>query len=230
MQPALLACGRWERPLGELALPLELDRLMPGPGAWEVELGFGKGRYLLQRAQAEPEGRFLGIEVASSYYRLARGRALKRGLGNLALMRGDALYLLSAATPAGFAGAVHLYFPDPWPKSRHHKRRMLDLESADLVLGLLRPEGVLFFATDHREYGEVAGEVLESHPGVVVKEQAGPWPGGPRTNYEAKYEAESRWILRLEVTLAERGKRALLHPQGRSGVVAAHCPREDGGE
>ena len=126
---------------------LELDELLPG-GPWEVELGFGKGRYLLRRAEESRERRFLGIEVAGKYYRLAATRAERRGLENLLLIRGEALYALSALLPSGFAEAAHVYFPDPWPKSRHQKRRLFDRETVDLVLGTLARGGRLFFATD----------------------------------------------------------------------------------
>jgi len=114
----------------ELSLPRLTEAnpldLVPGAGEWEVEIGFGKGRFLLDQAAARPERRFLGIEVASKYYRLCRQRAERRGLDNVLVVRGEALYLLSAVFPARFAAALHVYFPDPWPKSRHHKRRLFD--------------------------------------------------------------------------------------------------------
>ena len=96
---------------------------------------------------------------------------------------------------------MHVYFPDPWPKSRHHKRRLFEVETVDLVLGLLAPGGRLFFATDFLDYGEAVGEILASHPHVEVERRPGPWPEGPRTNYEAKYVREGRPILRLEARL-----------------------------
>lgn len=217
---ALFATAEHDWRLGDLALPLDLDRLLAG-GPWEVELGFGKGRYLLERAAARCDRRFLGVEVASKYYRLALDRARRRGLGNVLLVRGEALYLLSAVLPAAFAAALHVYFPDPWPKSRHQKRRLFDAETVDLVLGLLRPGGELFFATDFLDYGELVAEILAGCPGLRVGRLAGPWPDGARTNYEAKYMAEGRPILRLHGVLEAPPS---LHPEGRCGILVAARP------
>lgn len=216
----------------EVGAPVDLDRLVPppvasrlpegapGPSPWELEIGFGKGRYLLRRAVESPERRFLGIELAGEYFRILVGRARKRRLLNLLAVRGEALYLLSAVLPRGFARAVHVYHPDPWPKERHHKRRLFDPETVDLVLGALEPGGTLCFGTDHLDYGETVTGILEGQPGIAVRRLEGGWPGGPRTNYEAKYVEEGRPILRLEVTLVLGGDRQGLHPAGAAGIVS----------
>ena len=202
MKSTLVSLLQDELDLAHLAAPLQLEELLSGDGPWEVEIGFGKGRFLLRRAAVEPEGRFLGIEVARKYYRLAQKRMRKQALTNVILIGGEALYLLSVALPAAFASVLHVYFPDPWPKSRHQKRRLFDPDSVDLVIGLLQPGGRLYFATDHLEYGDLVAEILESHPAVTVKIHQGLWEDGPRTNYEAKYEAEGRPIRRLVATRA----------------------------
>lgn len=208
--------------LRDLDLPLDLDTLLDGPGDWEVELGFGKGRYLLQQALAHPERRYLGIELVSKYYRMLQRRAQSHGAENLAVARGEALYLLASVLPRGFARAAHVYFPDPWPKARHHKRRLFDPETVDLVLGLLGPGGILCFATDFIEYGEVVVEILQSFPGLQVDLHPEPWPDGARTNYEAKYIEEGRPILRLTARWAAGDAPPNpLHPAGRAGILAA---------
>jgi tRNA (guanine-N7-)-methyltransferase len=222
--PLVLATAEGERGLADLALPLELDALVPGGGDWEVEIGFGKGRYLLRRAAEEPHARFLGIEVAPSYHRLVVERARRRGLRNVVAARGEAQAVLATVLPRGFARAVHVYFPDPWPKSRHERRRLFDAESVDLVLGLLRPGGTLWFATDFLAYGEAVAALLAAHPRAAVRRLAGLWPEGPRTNYEAKYVAEGRPILRLEVEWRGAEGAGALHPDGVAGVLAAYRP------
>lgn len=222
--PLLVASPAGELTLADLRPPLELDALLPGGEGWEVEIGFGKGRYLLRRAAAEPRGRFLGIEVASKYFRLAAERARRRGLGNLLLLRGEAEGVLTSVLPRGFARAVHVYFPDPWPKSKHQRRRLLDAESVDLVLGLLRPGGVLWFATDFLAYGERVAALLAAHPRAQVRLLADGWPEGARTNYEAKYVAAGRPILRLQVTWEGGEGRQALHPDGVAGLVSAYLP------
>lgn len=220
IQPLRISTAAGDRGLSGLAAPLPLDELCPGVGPWEVEIGFGKGRYLLRRCQESPERRFLGIEIAGEYCDLFVERARKRRLTNWVALRGEALSLLGAVLPRGFAEAVHVYFPDPWPKSRHQKRRLFEPETVDLVLGLLRPGAKLSFATDFLDYGELVAGLLAGYPGLATVRLAA-WPEGPRTNYEAKYEAAGRPILRLESTL---GGEAVLHPAGAAAVLVGPAP------
>jgi tRNA (guanine-N7-)-methyltransferase len=210
------ATGDYE--LAQLSAPLRIAELAPGDGPWEIELGFGKGRYLLRRCIESPQRRFLGIEQVAEYHRLFVERARRKQVRNWVALRGEALYLLSSVLPPGFAAAVHVYFPDPWPKSRHHKRRLFDPETVDLVIGLLAPGGRLYFATDYLAYGELVRELLAGHPSLAVEGRAGLWDEGPRTNYEAKYVAAGRPILRLEASLQAPAE---LHPRGRDTVLAA---------
>ena len=227
IQPVEVVQGGKLWHLDELPAPLDLDALVSGDGLWEVELWFGKGRYLLDRALAEPGRRYMGIEMAGKYFRILARRAERRGAGNLLLLHGEALYIVSALLPPGFARAVHVYFPDPWPKGRHHKRRLFDVETVDLVLGLLAPGATLYFATDHLDYAAVVDEILTTHPSIEVDELEGPWPGGARTNYEAKYVAEGRPIRRFEICV--RQGESCLHPLGRAGVLAASSERSTDG-
>ena len=200
---------------------LEIERLVPGAGEWELEIGFGKGRFLLGRAETEPRRRYLGIEIAGEYFALAARRMVRRKLANLLLLEGDAAYFATAELPRGGFAAVHVYFPDPWPKLRHRKRRLFAADSVDLVAALVAPGGRLFFATDFLEYGAGVRELLESYPGATVTVHEAPWPDGARTNYEAKYIAEGRPILRLEVAFAAATPP---HPRGfRELLVAARA-------
>jgi len=227
-RPLLFAAGGSDASWGLAAAgaPAALDRLVPGSGPWELEIGFGKGRYLLESARRRPERRYLGVEIAGQYFRILVQRARRRGLPNVLAVRGEALYLLSAVLPRGFARAVHVYHPDPWPKSRHHKRRLFDPETLDLVTGALVPGGTLYFATDHVDYGDLVLEILRAHPSLSVRRLEGGWPEGPRTNYEAKYVEEGRPILRLVATAG--ADPAALHPAGVEGIVSAlHRPGDD---
>ncbi len=224
---AFFSAGDREWTLDELEQPLDLDQLVPGSGDWQLEIGFGKGRYLLESALAHPERRFIGLEMVSKYFRMLRRRARRQDISNLLLIRAEALYLLSTVLPQAFAKTVHVYFPDPWPKPRHHRRRLFDPETVDLVLGVLRPGGELVFATDFIEYGERVREMLESYPELTVEPREGPWPDGARTNYEAKYITEGRPILRLRARLAEDAVAGRLHPAGQAGILAATAVREE---
>lgn len=238
MKPAVPPEGGFKGPVYTLAgagpqalqahgLPIDLDALVPGEGLWEVEIGFGKGRYLLKQVLENPTRRFLGIEIVSKYWRLLADRDRKRGRGNLLNVRGEALQILATLLPRGFASRVHVYFPDPWPKSRHHRRRLFDPETVDLVLGALAPGGELVFATDFLEYGGLVRAILESHPDLEVTIHEGQWPDGARTNYEAKFIEEGRPILRLIARLRAGASERRLHPQGESRLANAWAPHRD---
>ncbi|MEM8931963.1 MAG: hypothetical protein AAGE94_12365 [Acidobacteriota bacterium] len=206
--------------------PLDLDALLPDDGPWEVEIGYGKGRYLLAQALAHPERRFLGIEVVSKYHKMLTRRMRHWGAENLLNIRGEALYILSTLLPRSFADKVHVYFPDPWPKAKHHRRRLFDPETVDLVIGLLKPGGQLVFASDFLEYGELVMEIVDGYPGLTVEPILSPWPDGARTNYEAKFIDEGRPILRFVAYLAPDAEPGVPHPAGERGLIAAwhHAP------
>jgi tRNA (guanine-N7-)-methyltransferase len=221
VQPVVIWDEQGESRLSQVGLPLTSPPEVPV----EIEIGFGKGRFLLAEAERHPERFFIGIESAAEYYRLLRHRATRRGLHNLVAVRGEALYVISCCLAPRCAQAVHVYFPDPWPKLRHHRRRLFDPRKIDLVLGLLAPGGRLFFATDHAEYGAAVLQLLSAHPATVVTRRDAPWPDGARTNYEAKYEAEGRPILRLEVTIEEGVD--LLHPAAGTALVAPPLESEE---
>jgi tRNA (guanine-N7-)-methyltransferase len=233
--PATVTVAGHERSLLDLSSPVDPDALLPATlpddAPWHVEIGFGKGRYLLQQAIARPEERFLGIEMVGKYSRLLATRAARHGVKNLAVIRGEALYLLAAALPQGFADTVHVYFPDPWPKSKHHRRRLFDAASVDLVLGVLAPGGSLIFATDFLRYGEDVAALLARTPSVAHLERTeAPWPDGARTNYEAKYIREGRPIIRLVATSKRPLPACVLHPDGQHRILAATAPEPaDGG-
>jgi tRNA (guanine-N7-)-methyltransferase len=218
MRPVQIWSAGRELALRDADWPV-VGRAAPGRRL-EIEIGFGKGRYLLRRAAALPGAEFVGIESAPTYWRLASARAERRGLRNLTTICGDALYLLATSIEPAVADAMHVYFPDPWPKLRHRKRRLLDDATVDLVIGALVPGGSLYFATDHLEYGEVAHDVLTRHPALVVQRVEGPWPDGARTNYETKYEREGRRILRLIARRRAGAGLRVVHPDGRRDVVA----------
>lgn len=219
-----------EARLFDLDLPFAPEILIGSGEAWEVEIGYGKGRYLLRSCIEHPERRFLGIELVSKYFRELENKIRRHGVKNLVNIRGEALFLLSTLLPREFALRVHVYFPDPWPKTRHRRRRLFDAETVDLVLGLLAPEGELVFATDFLDYGAVVTELLESHPDLEVERVAQSWPDGARTNYEAKYMVEGRPIVRLRAKLRPEAGSERLHPRGQVAVRSASASAREAGD
>ena len=130
----------------------------------EIEVGFGKGLFLLTAANAHPEVNFLGIEIERKYQLFTANRVAKRGLANVRLACADARAFLRECVAADCVQAVHVYFPDPWWKRRHHKRRLWSAEFAAECERVLRPGGRLFVATDVAEYFAVISALLEACP------------------------------------------------------------------
>jgi len=145
--------------------PLDLDRLFGRPVARTVEVGFGAGDALIALAGSEPARDFLGIEV----YPPGVGRLLagchEAGLENVRIAMADALDVLEQWLAPSSVEEVLVWFPDPWPKKRHHKRRLVQTRFVSLVHRVLQPGGRLHLATDWEPYAEHILEVLEAHPG-----------------------------------------------------------------
>lgn len=160
----------------------------------EIEIGIGKGRFLIDAAQRLPQVNFVGIEWASKYLRIAHTRSLKRRLCNVRLVRADAREFVEFFVPTESLQAIHIYFPDPWPKKRHHKRRLFNEGFLREVERTLNVGGMLWLATDYVEYFEVMLEVLEGSSCLVEVEEE--WQG-VRTNYEEKYMVQGKLIYRL---------------------------------
>ncbi len=132
-----------------------------------VEIGFGMGQATAQIAAAVPDHDFLGIEVHAPGVGALLRRIGEMGLTNLRIVQHDAVEVLQhMIAPASLAG-VHVFFPDPWPKKRHHKRRLLQPPFVALLAGRLAPGGVLHCATDWRPYAEQMLEVLSAEPRLV---------------------------------------------------------------
>ena len=162
----------------------------------EVEIGSGKARFLIAAARANGAHDFLGVERALAYYRMCRDRVDRAALPNARVVRADGrLFLETALTPSSVR-AFHVYFPDPWPKKKQRKRRLLDGVFLELVAARLEPAGTLRIATDHPGYGAALGPLLETVPSLerLAWEDL---PAPPPTNYELKYAREGRPIWRF---------------------------------
>jgi tRNA (guanine-N7-)-methyltransferase len=176
---------------------IDWDEVFGPGGPVEVEVGIGKGRFLLAAAAVRPESRFLGLEWANKYLRFAEYRALRRGLKNVRFARVDARELVSRAIPAESVAAYYVFYPDPWPKKRHQKRRFFRPETIDHVVRTLVPGGLLHVATDHAEYWESIHSLLDGHDAFDRLDRFGGsgFPldaDAPLTNFEAKYDKEGR--------------------------------------
>lgn len=169
--------------------PLDLTALFGNDHPVTLEIGFGNGETLAAMAEAAPELNFIGIEV----HRPGVGHLLhlieEKGLTNVRVANEDAVELLKKRIPEASLDRLLLFFPDPWHKSRHHKRRIVQPAFAALVASRLRPGGLWHLATDWENYAEHMREVLEASPDFV--NAVGPnlcAPERPAWRPETKFE------------------------------------------
>jgi tRNA (guanine-N7-)-methyltransferase len=177
-----------------------------------LEIGCGHGAAAIAYAQAHPGTDLLAVDVFTPALARMLAEADRRGLANLWLHRGDAVALLEDRIAPRTLSAVHLFFPDPWPKAKHAKRRFLSGPTLDLVASRLVPGGHLLVATDHDVYAAHARAELAAHGGFVVTEGDRPsWR--PTDGFEAKGVAAGRSVTELRAELA----RADASSPGRRG-------------
>lgn len=165
-----------------------------------IEIGFGMGSTLVQMAVDAPERNFLGIEVHIPGIAQCAFETGQAGVSNLKIMNGDALEIL-AGIPDGSVDRVQLYFPDPWQKKRHHKRRFVSLERMALIVQKLSLGGWFHAATDWQPYAEWMVEVLEVVPGlenINGKATYAPRPDWrPKSKFERRGEAAGHGVWDL---------------------------------
>jgi tRNA (guanine-N7-)-methyltransferase len=160
-----------------------------------VEVGSGKGRFLIAAATEQPGTNFMGIEKSLHYHRVMRDRVVKRGLRNVRLINHDAFLVLQKMVPDASVSEVHIYFPDPWPRRREQKRRIIRPQVLAEIRRVLVEGGSGIYVTDHREFFESSAPLIAQW---FRSETRIPGPSdAPRTNYEAKYRAEGREIYEV---------------------------------
>ena len=183
---------------GQVEGPLRFEAIYGRVAPVELEIGIGKGRFILAEAERRPDVDFLGLEWSLKHLRIARDRALRLGIANIRFHRADARHVVADLIPDRTLQRVHVYCPDPWPKKRHHKRRLFNGEMARHLERVLAAGGHLNVSTDVREYFDAIVEVVESV--TALQRAVDPLhPDGAtgRTNYETKYLAAGRAIQRI---------------------------------
>lgn len=194
-------------------LRLDFTEVFGNQGPVEIEIGSGRGRFICLAGYAHPATNFLGIEYARRYYDEAVDRLGKRGITNVRLLHREAFEFVKTQVPDNSIAGIHIYFPDPWPKKRHHKRRTVRREVLDELARVAISGSWLRIATDHSDYAHVIRECLDLHPAFTAiprddTDQFWNLPGLDShaqqgvTNFEIKYRREGRPIWRF---LARRG-------------------------
>jgi tRNA (guanine-N7-)-methyltransferase len=194
LQPYLL-------PTPEPPAPIDFAGLFGNDRPVEMEVGFGKGLFLLRSAQQRPEVNFVGVEIVRKYQLFTATRIAIRNLTNVRVACADARLFLRDCVPAACLQTLHVYFPDPWWKTRHHKRRLFTEEFARLSARVLRPGGVLSFASDVEDYAKMVEGLVATVPSLRTLPP--PEPGTPAhdmdylTNFERKFRKEGKPIYRM---------------------------------
>ncbi len=199
-----LDVSRHFRTVDELvAAPWDLAALYGSGGApLEVEVGSGKGLFLQTASLATPEHNFLGVEVAYKYARFIAHRLAKREIPNAVAVHGDGLRLFRELIPSDALAAVHVYFPDPWWKARHHKRRVMTEAFLSDIVRTLQPGGRLHFWTDVKEYFdntlELIAECTPLNGPIVVPERVAEHDLDFRTHFERRMRLSGEPVYRSE--------------------------------
>lgn len=192
----------WERLWPSLGLdirelpagPVDLYEWFGRSAPVTLEIGPGMGETTAALAEAEPEVNYLAVDVYQPGLSQLMMRAEEAGLSNLRLMRGDAVVLLEQHLLPASLTAVRIYYPDPWPKKKHHKRRLVQPSLVSVVASRLTPGGTLHMATDWEHYAEHMLEVCSAEP--LLRNRYDGWaprpPWRPLTKFESRAEEEGR--------------------------------------
>jgi len=198
--------------LEALAMPLDAVGVFGRSAPLEIEVGSGKGLFLSAAAAADPEANYLGIEIMNKYARFIAARLANRELSNARIIHGDAQHFFRAWDDAqgvhhewladDSVRAVHVYFPDPWWKARHKKRRVMNDSFVQSVERVLVPGGRLHFWTDVEEYFETALETLREHTRLAgphaVQEKPADHDLDYRTHFERRMRLHGEAVYRAE--------------------------------
>ncbi|MGB7581381.1 MAG: tRNA (guanosine(46)-N7)-methyltransferase TrmB [Sedimentisphaerales bacterium] len=167
-----------------------------------IEIGSGKGTFLVNQAKSQPDANFIGIEWTGKFYRFAVDRIGRWNLANVRIIRTDAVPYIAECVPDSSIDCFHIYYPDPWPKKRHNKRRFINSANTDQLIRCLKPGGAIRVATDFAEYFEQIKSVFASKSDQLEQidflpnagAQIGEWVG---SNFERKYLMEKRPVYTI---------------------------------
>ena len=172
--------------------PLDLDGLFGSPRPRVLEIGFGMGQSLLDMAAADPGSQYIGVEVHRPGVGKLLAGMIERDIGNIRVLCHDAVEVLERALAPNSLSRINIYFPDPWHKKRHHKRRLIQPAFVDLAVSRLEPGGLLHLATDWEPYAEHMLEVLDGCETLGNCAADGGYsprpPERPGTKFEARGE------------------------------------------
>ncbi len=176
--------------------PISLGKLFTKDQPLEVELGSGDGSFLVAYAGQHPERNFIGVERLLGRMRKLDRKARRAGLQNLRGVRIESSYFLEYLLPPLTAAALHIYFPDPWPKRKHRRYRLVNERFPALARQALAPAGAVYLRTDDRDYFDQMAEVFASSPDFAPCETPQDL-SAQLTDFEKDFQARGIQTLRL---------------------------------
>ncbi len=178
--------------LSDLTPPLDVHEFFGAAGPLEIEIGSGKGLFLLNESARHPERLFLGVEAAIKYARFSAYRLAREERKNVRIVRGDAMRYLSEFVPDRSVEAVHVYFPDPWWKERHRRRRVMQESTIADIARVLVGGGTLQFWSDVAEYFESTCELIGQLPEFSDPQSVATGPAEHEMDYRTHFERRMR--------------------------------------
>lgn len=163
----------------------------------EIDLGCGDGSFLISMADHYQDRDFLGVERLLGRVKKVCKKITRNELNNAKVLRLDSQYVVEWLLPENTVSRIHLLCPDPWPKARHHRRRLVQIEFLDAVKRSLIPGGEFLFMTDHEEYFEWAQEMVAEFGGFEILEWDEDTFFYPKTDFQVQWEAEGKSMHRL---------------------------------
>jgi tRNA (guanine-N7-)-methyltransferase len=177
--------------------PLPLAEIRRDGRPLEIDLGCGDGKFLLAMAREHPERDFLGVERLLGRVRKVCKRITRAGLANARVLRLESRYSVEWLLPEGSVSRLHLLCPDPWPKLRHHRRRLVQTEFLAAVHRALEPGGEFLFMTDHEEYFQWTAALVAEFPGFLPLEWNEQSFFYPKTDFQELWESQGKPMWRI---------------------------------
>lgn len=193
-----------ELDISEYLIPIDLAQVFGNKNELVLEIGFGDGDFLIEMSERHPEKNFLGIEIKTKRFKIAVKAAEHENNGNIRFLHMNAEIAVKELFPENVFSLVYINFPDPWPKDRHHKHRIVSPEFLRALSKIMKSNGVLEIASDHKDYIDHTFDVFEnitffksqySDPGYLHN-----LPNRPHTKYEKEFRKEGREIFYLMFT------------------------------
>lgn len=176
---------------------MDRSEICRGDRPLEIDLGCGDGKFLMEMAKEHPERDFIGVERLLGRVRKVCKKIAKRHLDNAHVLRLDSRYVVEWMLPEASVSRLHLLCPDPWPKFKHHRRRVMQLDFLESVRTCLQPGGEFLFMTDHEEYFDWSVSKVAAYGKFEVLDWTEDSFFYPKTDFQLQWEAEGKSMFHL---------------------------------